>query len=114
MLAIFQPRIAKKINMALSVSLIVISSYHRLLWWDSYKGVGLASTLPESKLHKIIIITQQKKLVCHNKDPCIARNKLFNLNTLTDSLRCGTDYSNTLSKYENVDFTTIPATESCV
>jgi len=54
--AIFQPRIAKKINKALSVRVIVICSGHKLLWPDSYKGVGRASTLTESILHKIIII----------------------------------------------------------
>jgi len=54
--AIFQPRIAKKINKALSDREIVICSGHKLLWRDSDKGVGCASTLPESILHKIIII----------------------------------------------------------
>jgi len=54
--AIFQPRIAKKINKALSVRVIVICSGHKLLWRDSYKDVGCASTLPESILHKIMII----------------------------------------------------------
>jgi len=53
---IFQPRIAKKINKALSVRVIVICSGHKLLWRDSYKGVGCTSTSPESVLHKIIII----------------------------------------------------------
>jgi len=28
----------------------------KLLWWDSYKSVGQASTSPESKLHMIIVI----------------------------------------------------------
>jgi len=31
------------------------SSLHKFLSWDSYKGVGCASTLPESILYKIII-----------------------------------------------------------
>jgi len=53
---IIQPQFAKKINEALSVRVIVICSDHKLLWRDSYKGVGCASTLPESILHKIIII----------------------------------------------------------
>jgi len=53
---IFYPRIAKKINMALSVRVIVICSDHRFLRQDSYKGVGHVSTLPESILCKIIII----------------------------------------------------------
>jgi len=48
--AILHPQIA------LSVRVIVICSDHKLLWRDSYKGVGYASTLPESILHKIIII----------------------------------------------------------
>jgi len=42
--------------MALSVRVIVIFSAHKLLWWDSYKGVGHASSSPESILHKIIVI----------------------------------------------------------
>jgi len=46
----------KKINKALSVRVIVICSGHKLLWRDSYKGVDRASILPESILHKIIII----------------------------------------------------------
>jgi len=54
--AIFQPRIAEKINKAPSVSVIVICSDRELLWQDSYKGVGRVPTLPESILHKIIII----------------------------------------------------------
>jgi len=54
--AIFQPQIAKKINKAPSVRVIVICSDHRLLWRDSYKGVGGSSTSPDSILHKIIII----------------------------------------------------------
>jgi len=53
---IFQPWIAKKINMAFSVRVIVVYSDYKLPWQDSYKGVGRASTLPESILHKIIII----------------------------------------------------------
>jgi len=48
---IFQPQIAKN-NRALSVRVIVIWSDHKLLWWDSYKGIGCASTSPESILHK--------------------------------------------------------------
>jgi len=52
----FSTRIAKKINKALSVRVKVICSDHKLLWWDSQKGVGLTSTSPESILHKIIII----------------------------------------------------------
>jgi len=54
--AIFQPRIAKKINKAPSVRVIVICSDHRLLWQDSYKGVDRALTPDDSILHKIIII----------------------------------------------------------
>jgi len=54
--AIFQPRIAKKINKALSVRVILICSGHKHLSQDSYKGVGHASTLLECILHKIIII----------------------------------------------------------
>jgi len=47
----------KKINKALSVRVIVIcSDRHKLLWCDSYKGVGCVSTFPEYILHKIIII----------------------------------------------------------
>jgi len=46
----------KKSTKALSVRVIVICSDHKLLWRDSYKGVGHASKLPESILHKIIII----------------------------------------------------------
>jgi len=46
--AIFQLRIAKKINKALSVRVKVVCSDHKLLWWDSYKGVGRASTLPDA------------------------------------------------------------------
>jgi len=53
--AIFNP-VAKKINKALSVRVIVTWSDHKLLWLDSYKGIGYASTLPESILHKIVII----------------------------------------------------------
>jgi len=53
---IFQPQIAKIINKALSVRVIVICSGHKLLWRDSYKSVGHASTLPKSITHKIIII----------------------------------------------------------
>jgi len=52
--AIFQAQIAKKINNALSIRVIVICSGHKLLWRNSYKGVGCASTLPESILHRII------------------------------------------------------------
>jgi len=52
----FQPQIAKKINKAPSVSVIVICSDHRFLWQDSFKGVDRASTLVDSILHKIIII----------------------------------------------------------
>jgi len=49
--AIFQPQIAKKINKALSA----ICGDYKLLWWDSYKGTGCASTLPESIQHMIIV-----------------------------------------------------------
>jgi len=52
----FQPRIAKKINMAPSVRVIVICSDPRLLWRDFYKGVDRALTPDESILHNIIII----------------------------------------------------------
>jgi len=53
----FNPRLQNKINnKALSVRVIVICSGHKHLWRDSYKGVGHASTLLESILHKIIII----------------------------------------------------------
>jgi len=55
--AIFQPCSAKKISKELSVKVIVICSGHKLLWQDSDKGVGHASTLPESILHRIITIT---------------------------------------------------------
>jgi len=54
--AIFKPRFAKKINKALSVRVMVICSDHKLLWRDSQKGIGRASTLPEAVLHKITII----------------------------------------------------------
>jgi len=54
--AIFQPRIAKKINKALSIRVRVICCVHRLLLQDSYRCVGCASTLPEPMLHKIFII----------------------------------------------------------
>jgi len=46
----------KKINKAPSVGVIVICSDHRLLWRDSDKDVDQKSTLPESIVHKIIII----------------------------------------------------------
>jgi len=46
----------QKINKALLVSVIVICSDHKPIWRDFYKGVGQASTSPESILHKIIII----------------------------------------------------------
>jgi len=52
--AIFQSWIAKKINKALSVWLIVICCDLRLLRRNSYKDVDHALTLPESILHKII------------------------------------------------------------
>jgi len=52
--AIFQRQITKKNQPSLRV--MVICYDHRLLQRDSYKGVGCASTLPESILHKIIII----------------------------------------------------------
>jgi len=52
--AIFQPRIAKKINKIPSVRVTVICGDHELLWWDSYKGVCSASTTPESILHYLI------------------------------------------------------------
>jgi len=45
----------KKISMALSVRVIVISGGHKLLWPESETGVGRASTSPESILHKIVI-----------------------------------------------------------
>jgi len=54
--AIFQPQIAKKINKAPSVWVIVICSGHRLLWRDSYKDVDPALTSDESILHNIITI----------------------------------------------------------
>jgi len=54
--AIFQPKIAKKINQAPSGREIVICCDHRLLWRDSYKGVDHALTPDESILQKIIII----------------------------------------------------------
>jgi len=49
-------RESKKINTTLSVRVIKICSDHKLLWRDSYKGVGRTSTSPESILYKIIII----------------------------------------------------------
>jgi len=54
--AIFQPRIAKKINYAPSVRVILICCDHKLLWRDSCKCVDHALTLDESTLHKVIII----------------------------------------------------------
>jgi len=63
--AIFQPRIAKKINKALSVRVLVICSGYKLLWRDFYKGVGRASISPESKLHKIIIIKPSTGQLIH-------------------------------------------------
>jgi len=68
--AIFQLRIAKKINQAPSVRVIVICSDHRLLWRDSYKGVDRALTPDESILHKIIIIRNLYglwNLICRGK-----------------------------------------------
>jgi len=56
MLAIFSTPNCKKINEAPSVRIIVIWSDHRLLWRDSDKDVDCALTLPESIMHKIIII----------------------------------------------------------
>jgi len=47
----------KKINKAPSVRVIVICSEHRLLWRDSYQGVGHTSTSPDSILNKIIVIS---------------------------------------------------------
>jgi len=52
----------KKINKALSVRVIVSCSGHKLLWQNSFKGVGCASTSPESILHKIIIIIMMMKV----------------------------------------------------
>jgi len=52
----FNPIFQKKINKALSVRVLVICSDPRLLWQDSYKGVGRASTLPEAMPHKMVII----------------------------------------------------------
>jgi len=57
----FNPGLQKKINKALSVRVIAICSGHKLLWRDSYKGAGCASTSPESILHKIIIIINSKR-----------------------------------------------------
>jgi len=54
---------AKKITKALSVRVIVIRSDHELLWRDSYKGVGGASILPKSKLHRIIVIASPASIV---------------------------------------------------
>jgi len=54
--AIFQTWIAKKINKAHSVRVIVICSDQRLLWRDSYKDVDNGLTSDESKLHKIIMM----------------------------------------------------------
>jgi len=56
MLAIFQPRIANKINKAPSVRVLVICNDHRLLCRDSYKCVDHTLTPDGSRLHKIIII----------------------------------------------------------
>jgi len=58
--AISPPQIAKKIDNALSVRVIVICSDHKLLWRDSYKGVDRALTPDESILHKIIITINEK------------------------------------------------------
>jgi len=67
--AIFKPRIAKKINKAPSVRVIVICSDHRLLWRDSYKDADRALTPDESILHKIMIIiittTLMKMFLAH-------------------------------------------------
>jgi len=54
--AIFLTLIAKQINKAISVRVVVFIGDNKLLWRDSYKGVGCTSTSPESILHKIIII----------------------------------------------------------
>jgi len=43
--AIFQSRISKEINKALSGRIIVICSVQRLLWHGPYKGVDCALTL---------------------------------------------------------------------
>jgi len=51
----FQHQIAKKINMAPSVRVIIICSDKDLLWPDSDKDTDHASTLPESILHQIAI-----------------------------------------------------------
>jgi len=68
--AIFQPQIAKNQQGTLSVRVIVICSDHILLWRDSYRGFGRASTLPESKLHKVIIIIIAKtKYILARKKP---------------------------------------------
>jgi len=58
----FNPGLQKKINKAFSVRVIVICSDHKLLWRDSYKGIGHASTLPEPILHKIIIILKWHRI----------------------------------------------------
>jgi len=55
--AIFQPQIALKNQQGtLSVRVIIICSDRKLLLRNTYKGVGRTSTMPDSILHKIIII----------------------------------------------------------
>jgi len=53
--AIFQPQIAKKINKALSVRVIVICCDHKLLRRDFDKGVGGASTLHEPNSTRLLL-----------------------------------------------------------
>jgi len=59
-------KISQNFNKA-SIRLIVIRSDPKLLWRDSYKFVGCASTLPESLLHKIIIIIIITKITNFDK-----------------------------------------------
>jgi len=76
--AIFEPRIAKKINNTLAVWVIVICSDHKLPWQDSYEGVGHASTSPESILHKIFVIIIIKVLI-NLPNLAVTQNSLLKL-----------------------------------
>jgi len=67
MRTILQPRIAKKINYAPSVRVIVICSDHRLLWRDSYKDVDPALTSDESIMYEIFIIQPFSRILHYIK-----------------------------------------------
>jgi len=69
----------EKINKALSGMVKVICWDHNLQCRDSYKGVGCASTLPESILHKIIIIFISFKNYHNAKPTCLFRLTLMAL-----------------------------------